>query len=142
MQIVDANVLLYAVHERSRQHEQARSWLTQALAGAAPVGLSWLPLLAFVRLTTKPGLFARPLDVTTAMDLVEGWLGAPAAHLVEPTARHASVLAGLLEATGTGGNLTNDAHLAALAIEHRGTVVSYDADFGRFPGVRWQRPGG
>lgn len=41
---------------------------------------------------------------------------------------------------GTGGNLVIDAHLAALAIEHRASVVSYDNDFSRFAKVRWYRP--
>jgi predicted nucleic acid-binding protein len=40
-----------------------------------------------------------------------------------------------------GGNLVSDAHLAALAVEHRCTVVSYDNDFSRFDGVLWEQPG-
>ena len=51
------------------------------------------------------------------------------------------MLGGLLTSLGSGGNLTNDAHLAALVIEHRGEVVTYDSDFGRFPGVTWSTPG-
>ena len=43
-------------------------------------------------------------------------------------------------ATGAGGNLVSDAHLAALAMQYDATVISYDNDFSRFPGVRWQRP--
>jgi predicted nucleic acid-binding protein len=39
-----------------------------------------------------------------------------------------------------GGNLTTDTHLAALAIEHQGELHSNDADFGRFPGLRWRNP--
>jgi predicted nucleic acid-binding protein len=31
-------------------------------------------------------------------------------------------------------------HLAALAIEHRATVVTFDTDFARFPGVDWRIP--
>ena len=68
------------------------------------------------------------------------WLGAPGAVLVNPTPRHVDVLAGLLGTVGTGGNLVNDGHLAALAVEHRGTIVSYDNDFGRFGGVTWKTP--
>lgn len=72
---------------------------------------------------------------------VEAWLSAPAALVAEPTARHAAVLRGLLRETGTAGNLTTDAHLAALAIEHGAELVSLDRDFARFPGVRQRLPG-
>lgn len=65
----------------------------------------------------------------------------PAAVAVQPTARHAYLLRGLLRETGSAGNLTTDAHLAALAIEHGAEIVSYDRDFGRFPGVRHRLPG-
>jgi predicted nucleic acid-binding protein len=47
----------------------------------------------------------------------------------------------LLREGGTAGNLTTDAHLAALAIEHGADIVSFDRDFDRFPGVRHRLPG-
>lgn len=36
--------------------------------------------------------------------------------------------------------LITDAHIAALALEHQGCVHSNDADFARFPGLRWVNP--
>jgi uncharacterized protein len=51
------------------------------------------------------------------------------------------VLAGLLADSGTAGNLVSDEHLAALAVEHGAVIVSFDAEFGRFPGVRREQPG-
>lgn len=140
MKIVDANVLLYAVNSASEHHRSSRQWLDDALSGADRVGLAWTPLLAFIRLTTKVGLFPSPLQPQEAMERVSEWLAAPGAVMVGPTARHAGILAELLARVGAGGNLVNDGHLAALAIEHRASIVSYDNDFGRFPGVRWQTP--
>lgn len=140
MNVVDANVLLYAVNSDSPRHTEARSWLDGALSGGAVVGFSWIALLAFVRLATKPALFPSPLGVDQAFDRVERWLAQPPATLVEPTGRHLGIVRSLLASAGTAGNLVNDAHLAALALEHRGTVVSYDSDFGRFAGVRWREP--
>lgn len=140
MQLVDANVLLYAVNRDARHHERSRRWLDEALSGGGTVAFSWVALLAFVRLTTKVGLFPAPLTIGEAMDRVDAWLGVPAAVVVEPTVEHLRILRGLLEAVGSGANLVNDAHLAALAVEHRGTIVSFDNDFDRFPGVRWQEP--
>lgn len=141
MNVVDANVLIYAVNTSARHHEDSRRWLDDALSGGATVGFSWMAMLAFVRLATKDGIFPSPLTVAAADERLEAWLAQQTAVVVEPTARHRELVSGLLAPLGTGGNLVNDAHLAALAIEHRGSVVSYDHDFGRFAGVRWRRPG-
>ncbi|MBW0014129.1 type II toxin-antitoxin system VapC family toxin [Mycobacterium sp.] len=140
MKIVDANVLLYSVNSASDHHRASLRWLDGALSGADAVGFAWVPLLAFVRLVTRPGLFPSPLPPEDAIGRVADWLGAPTAVVVEPTPRHVDILGRMLAVVGAGANLVNDAHLAALAIEHRGSVVSYDTDFGRFPNVRWHRP--
>lgn len=96
-------------------------------------------LLAF-RQSTPPGVLARPLTAEEALGVVDGWLTSRSAQVVHPTAHHLAVLTELLRAVGTAGNLTSDAHLAALAKEHRADIASFDADFDRFPGVRWRRP--
>ena len=140
MKLVDANLLLYAVDESSPQHEPARTWLEDALSGTESVGFAWTVLLAVLRLSTQPRIFANPLGVDEAFELVDGWLGEPRATAVHPTARHPAILRALLEPLGTAGNLTTDAHLAALAIEHGAELCSADADFARFPGLRWTNP--
>jgi uncharacterized protein len=140
VKIVDANVLLYAVNADAPHHEPSRRWLDDALGGGDTVGFSWVVLLAFIRLSTNPAVFTEPLDSDTGISIVRGWLGSPRAVIAEPTARHIDVLAGLLVDAGTAANLVNDAHLAALALEHGAELVTYDADFGRFSGVRWKRP--
>lgn len=140
MKIVDANVLLYAVNTTSEHHKPSLRWLDGALSGADRVGFAWVPLLAFVRLATKVGLFPRPLPREAAITQVADWLAAPSAVLVNPTVRHADILARMLTYVGTGANLVNDAHLAALAVEHRASIVSYDSDFGRFEGVAGEGP--
>ena len=140
MKLVDANVLLYAVNTSARHHERSRRWLDGALSGADTVAFAWLALLAFVRLSTKPELFPSPLSIDQAMDRVDAWTAAAPAVIVEPTPNHATLVRTLLAPLGVGGNLANDAHLAALAIEHRCTIVSFDNDFGRFPTVAWQPP--
>ena len=141
MNLVDANVLLYAVNESEERHDESRGWLDGALSAGESTGFAWIVVLAFLRLSTRIGLFPDPLPIRDAVSTVRGWLGHPASVIVEPTGRHGQVLLGLIEQLGTGGNLVSDAHLAALALEHDATVVTYDNDFGRF-GVRWQRPDG
>ncbi len=142
MRVVDANVLLYAVNSASAHHERSRAWLDAALVGPEPVGLAWTVLLAFLRLATHPAVFRRPLAADDAVGVLRDWVARPAAFVLEPTARHLDVLAGLLHESGTAANLVGDAHLASLAIEHDAVIVSFDADFGRFAGVRLERPGG
>ena len=140
MKVVDANVLLYAVNKAEPKHGESKEWLDNALAGREPVGFAWIVLLAFVRLSTKVGLFPRPLPVDGALARARAWIDQPPSVILIPTPRHLDLVSGLLSEVGPGANLVNDAHLAALALEHNGWVVSYDRDFGRFGGVRWQAP--
>jgi len=138
--VVDANVLIYAVDTASAHHQRSLAWLERSLSGAEAVGLSWIVLLAFIRIGTNPSIFPRPLSPDEATAQVQAWLGAPAAVVVQPTVRHPELLRGLLSESGTAGNLTTDAHLAALAMEHGADLVSYDRDFARFPGLRHRVP--
>lgn len=140
MKLPDVNLLLYGLDEGSPHHDAARPWLEDLLSGTEPVGFSWSVLLAFMRLSTRPQLFTNPLQPAEAFDVIEGWLAQPCAVVLHPTERHLAVLRGLVEPLGTAGNLTADAHLAALAIEHGAEVCSADHDFARFGGLRWTNP--
>jgi uncharacterized protein len=140
VKLVDVNLLLYAVDEVAQHHERARRWLESVLSGTEPVAPPWTVLLAFIRLATRAAIFTDPLTPDEALDIVDGWLAQPPVVVVHPTDRHATVLRELLHPLGTAGNLTTDAHLAALAIEHGATLCSADADFSRFPGLRWLDP--
>lgn len=102
--------------------------------------MPWNVLLAFIRLTTRPRLFRRPLSMDVAFDLVAAWLDQTSAIVVHPGPRHLQILRGLLDPLGTYGNLTSDAHLAALAIEHGAELCSSDTDFARFQGLKWRNP--
>lgn len=139
MRLPDTSVLLYAVNKSAPQHEAARKWLSSAFNAPIGVALAWGALIGFVRLATRDGILARPLDVNGALLIVGDWVDAPHARIVNPTEQHASILGGLLHAVGTAGNLTNDAHLAALAIEHGATLGSFDRDFARFDGLMFEQ---
>jgi uncharacterized protein len=73
-------------------------------------------------------------------DRARTWLDRPQSGILHPGERHAEIVFGLLEALGTAGNLTTDAHLAALAMEHQAELHSTDADFSRFAGLKWRNP--
>jgi toxin-antitoxin system PIN domain toxin len=140
VKLPDVNLLLYAVDKSSARHGPARAWVEERLSGAETFALAWVVLLAFIRLTTSSRVFQSPLTPSQALDLVDSWLAQPCATVVHPTSRHAPVLRQLLEPLGTAGNLTTDAHLAALAIEHGAELCSTDTDFSRFAGLRWTNP--
>ena len=140
MKLTDVNLLLYAVDTSAPRHRAARRWLEERLSDTETFAFAWAVLLAFLRLSTNPRVFEAPLGPAEAFDIVDSWLAHPCSTVVHPTERHAVVLRGLLEALGTAGNLTTDAHLAALAIEHGADLCSSDSDFSRFPGITWLDP--
>lgn len=140
MTLTDVNLLLYAYDASSAHHARARAWLEERLSGSQTCAFSWSVLLAFVRLATSPRMYEAPLSVAAALDRVDSWLAQPCAVVLEPGARHAAILRELLVPLGTAANLTTDAHLAAIAIEHGATLCSADGDFARFPGLSWSNP--
>jgi toxin-antitoxin system PIN domain toxin len=140
VRLLDVNLLLYAVNEDASVHRKARSWLEAALSARETVAFTWTVLLAFLRISTRAGIFPEPLEPGAAFGLVESWVTQPCAIVLEPGARHLAILRDLLLPLGTAGNLTSDAHLAAVAIEYGAELCSSDSDFGRFPGLRWSNP--
>jgi toxin-antitoxin system PIN domain toxin len=141
MKLVDLNLLLYAVNADMPQHARAVAWLEDALSGDETVGLTWQVLLCFLRLSTRRSVFPRPLELESAMKIVDGWLDRSCAILVHPGEEHWRVLRQLLERSGVGGNLTSDAHLAAIAIEYKAILYSADNDFARFaPALQHRNP--
>jgi toxin-antitoxin system PIN domain toxin len=139
MILVDANILLYAEDSLSERHQAARAWWDQQLSGTEPVGLCWPTLLAFVRIGTNARLHRSPLPLKDAITRVQSWLDQPCVRLLEPTDRHWPIFQQMLLGGTAVGNLVSDAHLAALAIEHNATLFSTDADFARFPGLKWNK---
>lgn len=138
--LLDANVLLYAVDQSSAQHERCAAWLTEAFNGQRRIGLPWQTIGAFVRISTHPRVFARPLTAAQSWAVVEHWLDAPTTWVPEAGERTARILGTLITEGHLHGNLITDAQLAALAIEHGIAVVSTDSDFARFPAVQWVNP--
>lgn len=140
MILPDLNLLLYAHNADSPHHEAARRWWETRLSEPRPVALCWVVMLGFIRLATHRSVFREPMAASTACDQVRSWLAQPQVLILEPGSRHGAILFDLLESVGTAGNLTTDAHLAALAIEHQCELYSTDRDVGRFAGLKWVNP--
>ncbi len=140
MRLLDLNLLLYAVNADSPQNQRAKKWLQGVFGGSDSVALAWVTLLGFLRISTTRLVFAKPLDPRQALATVDGWLARPNVVQLHPGPDHWRILKVLLSESGAAGNLTTDAHLAALAIEHGCELCSSDADFARFPRLNWVNP--
>lgn len=140
MILVDANLLIYAINEDAPYHLEAKAWWEVALSGNKVVGIPWVVTLAFLRITTNARIFPTPLSADQAIAYLDEWLDHPVTKLVSPGEQHWYILRNLLLSSGMAGNLTTDAHIAALAIEQGYAVYSADNDFKRFAGIRHINP--
>lgn len=140
MIVPDVNLLVYAYNQDAREHARARAWWEGLLGSSDAVGLPWAVSLGFIRLMTHPAVLVEPLDPRRAVAHVRSWLDQPNVEILDPGPRHLEVLGRLVGELGVAGNLTTDAHLAAIAIEHQCELHSNDADFARFSGLRWLNP--
>lgn len=140
MILPDVNILIYAYNSDFPRHSEARAWWEQTLSGSRSVGMAWAAILGFIRLSTHPRVFTNPMHPSEATRRVKTWLDHPRVRIVTPGENHGRILFQLLDEIGTAGNLTTDAHLAALAIEYKAELASTDVDFGRFAGLRWFNP--
>lgn len=140
MTILDANLLLYAYNADAPEHDAARAWVQGILAGRDWVGLAWLTIWAFLRISTNPRLFLQPLPVQEAFEIVRGWLALPSVVIIQPGTRHTDILEELAVENQAGGPLLTDAALAAMAIEQGAVLASTDRDFSRFQRLQWLNP--
>jgi toxin-antitoxin system PIN domain toxin len=138
--VPDLNLLIYTYNSDAPQHAVARAWWEGLLNGTEPVAIPWFVVVGFLRLMTHRAVLPRPMSPTLALAQIRAWFAQPNVEHLEPGPQHVDLLDRLLSAVGTAGNLANDAHLAALAIEHQCELHSNDNDFARFPGLRWRNP--
>jgi len=138
--IPDLNLVVYAHNGDAPDHAASRAWWEHLLNGGDTVAIPWAVSLGFVRLMTHRAVLITPMLSSVAVAHVRSWFAQPHVEPLDPGPQHLDILDRLLSAAGTAGNLTTDAHLAALAIEHQCELHSNDSDFARFPGLRWRNP--
>lgn len=141
MLVPDVNVLIYAHREDSTEdHDRYAKWLIELATGHEPFALSVLSLSALVRIVTNPRVFRNPSTLDQAFGFVEELLRRPQSRVIAPGPEHLAILEDLCRQAGASGKLVADAQHAAVAIEHGCTLVTTDADFDRFPSLRWHHP--
>ena len=141
MLLPDVNVLIYAHRvDSTTEHAKYAAWLTRLATGAEPFALSTLVLAGFVRIVTNRRIFSPPTPAEIAFEFLHELISRPNARVVSPGRNHIQVWQDLCLTSGATGKLVADAQHAAVAIEHGCTLVTTDADFDRFRGLRWQHP--
>lgn len=127
------------VDENSPHRGTALTWWTAALACNDRIGIAWNVAVGFLRAATSARVFPNPLTAEQALEVLDAW-GQHPNVVVRESDDHGSILRALLDEAGTAGNLSSEAHLAAIAVGYGAGLVSFDADFGRLRRVRWVRP--
>ncbi|MBM3526596.1 MAG: type II toxin-antitoxin system VapC family toxin [Alphaproteobacteria bacterium] len=140
MILPDVNVLIYAFRQDVPEHAICRPWLEDVVRSEARFGISPLTLAAVVRVTTNTRPFRLPSPIAEAFGFCQDLLAQPQCQVVEPGERHWNIFQRLCIETNTRGRRVTDAWYAALAIEWGCEWITFDRDFARFPGLKWQTP--
>ncbi|MBV8845333.1 MAG: hypothetical protein JO307_21200 [Bryobacterales bacterium] len=88
MIIPDANILLYAYNADAPQHDRAAAWAKELFSSAETIGLAWVTLWAFLRISTNSRIWPNPKSPAEAFDAVKSWLRLPDAVVLHPGERH------------------------------------------------------
>jgi toxin-antitoxin system PIN domain toxin len=118
MNLIDANILLYAYDESAAQHDAARIWLEQQFSGSDLVALPSQSITFFLRISTNPRAYVKPFALLEATRIVSEWLSLGSVMIPTPTDRHWDIFKELLVNGQASGPLALDAHLAALSLEN------------------------
>ena len=140
MILPDLNLLVYAYNSDAPGHRRAKAWWESCLSETRPVGLPWVVILGYLRLTTSRRVLIDPFTTAEALGHIRSWLERPQVQILQPGSRHLDLMDSLLQDAQASGDLTTDVHLAALAIEHQAELNTNDGDFSRFSGLRWINP--
>ena len=133
-------MIIYAFDSTRVEHPSALKWWEDLVNSEETLLMPWATSLAVIRTLTNPKITKNPAPIAKAVSLVDWILQLPQVAILEPGSGHLFMIATLLNQAQRVGNVVTDAHLAAIAIEHRATIHTNDSDFRRFPGVKLHYP--
>ena len=138
---LDTNVLLYASDESSSFHGPAIELLETLAVGPGLVYLFWPVALGYLRISTHPAIFQKPLSAAEAMANVEDLVSRPHIRTGGETDDFWDTYREVTSTLPVRGNLVPDAHIASLMRQHDVTTIwSHDRDFRKFPGIKVRDP--
>ncbi len=138
---VDLNVLVYGSDDRSPFHSIAVDLIEQLARGPDLLYLFWPVMLGYIRVSTHPSIFPRPLSSGVAIENIERLVALPHVRTPGEGERFWSVFRTTTSDLVVSGNLVPDAHLVALMRENGvGTLWTHDRDFRKFDGIQVRDP--
>jgi uncharacterized protein len=130
---VDVNVLLFASDAASALHQRAAEFLAERAAGSDVLYLAWSTVMSYLRISTHPAIFAKPLRPEEAAHNAEALLCLPHVRTLAEEDGFWDLYREVTKKMPTRGNGVPDAHLATLLRQHGvATLYTNDRDFRRF----------
>ena len=111
MTVVDANLFLYAYNADAPQQRAAAEWLTKLLESGETIGLPWVTLWAFIRISTNSRIWTNPRPAAEAFAIVREWLAQPGVMALQAGPLHLEILERLMRDHGAVGSMASDAVL-------------------------------
>jgi toxin-antitoxin system PIN domain toxin len=138
--LADVNVLVYAFAEESVRHEEYRAWLEGAANGDESLVITDQVAASFIRIVTHRRIFKVPAPAPRAVEFLRALRLSPAIMSLQPSGASWAVFEEFCVLPGVHGDVVPDAYIAAVASASGCEVITADAGFARFPGVRWRDP--
>jgi toxin-antitoxin system PIN domain toxin len=142
VQVVDTNVLIYAVDPAAPHHDASHRLVERFKRDATPFVLTWGIIFEFLRVSTHPKVLRQPFTPAQSWAFLQSFLKSSNAVILTETIKHGVILQDLLEhASWIRGNLVFDARTVVLMREHGvRTIYTYDRDFRRFSDIEVIEP--
>ncbi|HEY3778601.1 MAG TPA: TA system VapC family ribonuclease toxin [Rhizomicrobium sp.] len=131
---VDVNILLYASDARSPLNSKASEFLARCAVNREVFCLAWVTLMSYLRISTHPSIFERPLTHGEALHNVGALLGLPHCRAIGEDDSFWDTYRRVAADIPTRGNFVPDAQLASILLGHGiRTLYTHDRDFRKFP---------
>ncbi len=138
---LDTDVLIYASDESSSFHTRAIELLEALATGPDLVYLFWPVALSYLRISTHPAIFQKPLSAGEAMANVDDLLSRAHVRTGGESDGFWDAYREVTSRVPARGNLVPDAHIVTLMRQHGvSTIWSHDRDFLKFSGINVRDP--
>jgi toxin-antitoxin system PIN domain toxin len=138
---LDTNVLVYASDESSSFHDRAIELLEALATGPDLVYLFWPVALSYLRISTHPAIFQKPLPAADALSNVDDLVSRPHVRTGGEADGFWDMFREVTSGVPVRGNLVPDAHIVALMRQHGvSTIWSHDRDFLKFREINVRDP--